>query len=71
MDMPIVSAIGYSQAKGNLQVAFTGVGEVPILVKSADDLANLSPEGDFRGSSDYRKHLTSVLYSRILEQMQS
>ena len=71
MDMPIVSAIGYSQAKGNLQVAFTGVGEVPVLIKSADELANLNPEGDFRGSSDYRKHLTSVLYSRILEQMQS
>ena len=71
MDMPIVSAIGYSQAEGNLQVALTGVGEIPVLIKSADELANLNPEGDFRGSSDYRKHLTSVLYSRILEELQS
>ena len=71
MDIPIISAIGYSESKGNVQVSFTGVAEVPTLVSTADEIANLNPQGDFRGSGDYRKHLASVLYTRIQEEMKA
>ena len=71
MDVPIVSAVGYSESKGKFQVSLTGVAEVPTLITAADELANLNPQGDFRGSSDYRKHLSSVLYKRVSEELQA
>ena len=71
MDVPIVSAVGYLESKGKFQVSLTGVAEVPTLITAADELANLNPKGDFRGSSDYRKHLASVLYSRVSEELQA
>ena len=70
MDVPIVSGIGYAQSNGNLQVSLTGVSKIPVLVKSDDDIENLDPESDFRGSSAYRKHLASVIFSRITEEVQ-
>ena len=71
MDVPIVSAVGYLESKGKFQVSLTGVAEVPTLITAADELANLNPQGDFRGSSDYRKHLASVLYKRVSEELQA
>ena len=71
MDIPIISAIGYSESKRNYQVSFTGVAEVPILINEDDGIAKLNPQGDFRGSGDYRKHLASVLYTRIHEEMKA
>jgi CO/xanthine dehydrogenase FAD-binding subunit len=71
MDVPIVSGIGYAQSNGNLQISLTGVNEIPVLVNSVDDIENLDPKGDFRGSSEYRKHLASVIYSRIEEEVQA
>ena len=71
MDVPIVSAVGYSKSKGNFQVSLTGIAQVPTLITAPEELANLNPQGDFRGSSDYRKHLAAILYTRISEELQA
>ena len=69
MDTPIVSAIGISGSKGNPQIALTGVAEVPVLINEVADLENLKPKSDFRGTSNYRKHLASILYSRVAKEV--
>ena len=69
MDTPIVSATGISGSKGNPQIALTGVAEVPVLINEVADLENLKPKSDFRGTSNYRKHLASILYSRVAKEV--
>ena len=69
MDTPIVSAIGISGSKGKPQIALTGVAEVPVLINEVADLENLKPKSDFRGTSNYRKHLASILYFRVAKEV--
>ncbi|MFQ5555737.1 MAG: FAD binding domain-containing protein [Acidimicrobiia bacterium] len=64
-DTPIVAAVGRRTA-GALAVAMTGVARTVVLV-DPDDLASLDPPGDFRGSSEYRRHLATVLGRRVVE----
>ena len=69
MDTPIVSAVGISDPKGNPQISLTGVAEVPVFINEVADLENLKPQSDFRGTSNYRKHLASILYSRVAKEV--
>lgn len=64
-DTPIVSVTALSSPKG-LKVAATGVADTPILVDPTEPTKGLDPAGDFRGSPDYRIHLTSLLAARTL-----
>ncbi len=65
-DVPIVGAV--ARAVGDdVALALTGVGSTPVLVDPADPTRGLQPPDDFRGSSDYRRHLATVLAARAEE----
>jgi CO/xanthine dehydrogenase FAD-binding subunit len=69
-DEPIVAAVGRVGSDGDLIVAVAGVAEAPKLV-DPDHLDDLQPPGDFRGTPDYRRHLASVLVSRVTQELTS
>ncbi|MFN8194349.1 MAG: FAD binding domain-containing protein [Nocardioidaceae bacterium] len=64
-DRAIVAAYARS-AEGGRRVALTGVAPTPVLVRPGADLL---PPGDFRGTSDYRRHLAEVLVARATERI--
>jgi carbon-monoxide dehydrogenase medium subunit len=64
-DRPIVAAVARRAGDG-VRLALSGVAASPILV---DDVSSLSPPSDFRGTSDYRRHLASVLSIRALAEI--
>ena len=66
-DTPIVAVVGRAADDG-LRLAATGVGSAPRLVKP-DAVDDLEPPADFRGSSDYRRHLAGVLCARVVEEL--
>jgi len=51
-------------ADGRRRLALSGVASTPILVGEADEL---DPQGDFRGSGEYRRALAGILVSRAIE----
>lgn len=63
-DRAIVAAAARRTADGARRLALSGVAATPVLVEGA---AGLDPPGDFRGSSEYRRALASVLAARALE----
>lgn len=67
-DKPIVAAVARRTAQGDLRLALAGVAASPILL-APEKLDSLAPPGDFRGSSNYRKHLASVLARRVLSRV--
>ncbi|MDJ0767279.1 MAG: FAD binding domain-containing protein [Ilumatobacter sp.] len=67
-DTPIVAAVGRRAADG-IHLALTGVAGRPVLVDAAQPTADLSPDGDFRGSSVYRLELARVLAARVVEEL--
>ena len=62
-DRPIVAAAARRPLAGAPLLALAGVAERPLLVSSFDEL---EPEGDFRGSAEYRRSLAAVLAERAL-----
>lgn len=64
-DRPIVACVARRSGSG-VRLAASGVAATPVVV---DDVTRLSPPGDFRGSTDYRRHLASVLSSRALAEI--
>jgi CO/xanthine dehydrogenase FAD-binding subunit len=64
-DRPIVACVA-RRADDGVRLALSGVAATPVLV---DDVATLSPPGDFRGTSEYRQHLASVLSARALAEI--
>ena len=67
-DVPIVAAYG-RRAAGVVRIALTGVAAVPVLVDESDPAAGLAPEGDFRGSAEYRLELARILTRRVAEEL--
>ena len=67
-DVPIVAAYG-RRAGGTVTVALTGVAPVPVLADGSDPAAGLVPQGDFRGSAEYRLELARVLARRVNEEL--
>jgi len=83
-DTPIVAAVGRahhdggdSGSNGFATVALTGVADTVVAVtiegSTDDDVANavsdLAPAADFRGSSEYRRHLAVTLTRRVVAQL--
>ena len=64
MDRPIVAAVAYRD-DDLLRMAMTGVAAVPIVV-DPDNVADLDPPPDFRGTTDYRRGLAGVLATRVV-----
>lgn len=69
MDRPIVMAVAHVSAEGaspgSVRLAMTGVAPLPVIVDS-ERIDDLDPPSDFRGSSEYRRRLASVLAARVL-----
>jgi len=61
-DTAIVSAVARRSPAGAVAVAASGVAATPVRVTN---LASLTPPADFRGSTEYRKHLAAVLVARV------
>jgi CO/xanthine dehydrogenase FAD-binding subunit len=68
MDRPIVSAVAHRGADGTIRLAMSGVASGPTLVDPSR-IVDLDPPADFRGSSEYRAHLATVLGERVLSKM--
>ena len=66
-DAPIVTAVG-RKIDGRLVVALAGVGRAPRLI-TPDTIDHLDPPSDFRGSTEYRRHLAAVLTSRVAREL--
>lgn len=66
-DDPIVAAAARTTDDG-IRLALCGIAQTPELVE-VGDLARLEPPGDFRGSSEYRRHLAAVLSARVVEEL--
>jgi CO/xanthine dehydrogenase FAD-binding subunit len=69
LDTAIVAALARRDESGAVRLALTGVAPTPSLV-DPDKLDSLTPPGDFRGSSDYRKEMATILARRALEQLE-
>lgn len=68
-DSPIVAALARRKEDGAALLALCGVAPTPILA-GPDDMPDLNPPADFRGSSQYRKKMARVLAKRVLNQLQ-
>lgn len=66
-DTSIVAAVGRRSTSG-IRLSVTGMAATPILVEPAA-VADLDPPGDFRGSSEYRRHLAGTLVRRVMDQV--
>lgn len=64
-DTPIVCCVARTSGS-NLHVAMSGVAHTAVVV---DDVEQLTPPADFRGSSEYRRHLARVLQARALTEL--
>lgn len=67
-DRSIVAAVGRRGPDGGVRLALTGVAPVPIGVEPAE-IDDLDPQGDFRGSGEYRRDLARVLTGRVLAEL--
>jgi len=67
-DRPIVAAAARRADDGGVRLALCGVAPTPIPVDPGA-LDALTPVGDFRGSSAYRKEMAAVLSQRVLSQV--
>lgn len=67
-DKPIIAVVGRRDDSGTIRLALCGMANRPIL-SSKNGIAELSPPGDFRGSSAYRKKIAEILVERVLSQL--
>ena len=66
-DDPIVAAAARTTGD-RIRLALCGIARTPELV-DVGDLDRLEPPGDFRGSTEYRRHLAKVLSGRVIEEL--
>jgi CO/xanthine dehydrogenase FAD-binding subunit len=66
-DRPIVAVVGRRVGEAVL-LAACGVAKRPILI-NADEIDQMNPPADFRGSSGYRREMTAVLSQRVLAEL--
>jgi len=67
-DRSIVAVVARRTSNGDIRIAASGVGARPTVI-DADHLDLLTPPGDFRGSSEYRGLLVTVLTRRALDDL--
>lgn len=63
-DRPIVMAVAH-RTNGRILLALTGVASTPLLVDPTE-VDDLAPPADFRASTEYRRHLATVLADRAI-----
>ncbi|MBP11548.1 MAG: hypothetical protein CL397_14180 [Acidiferrobacteraceae bacterium] len=66
-DNPIVAVVG-RQVDGVLTLGIAGIATVPVLADPSL-MDELEPPGDFRGSTEYRRHLATVLTNRVIKEL--
>ncbi|MBI4883008.1 MAG: FAD binding domain-containing protein [Actinobacteria bacterium] len=64
-DVPIVACVVRRTPKG-LRTTMSGVAGTVVIV---DDVEALNPPADFRGSTEYRRHLARVLQARAITEL--
>jgi carbon-monoxide dehydrogenase medium subunit len=64
-DIPIVACVARRTTNG-VRTTMSGVANT---VVSVEDVASLDPPADFRGSSDYRRHLARILRARAITEL--
>lgn len=62
MDRAIVAVVGLLSPDGAIRLAVTGAAESPVVFS---DPSVLNPPSDFRGTTNYRLQLVSVLSTRV------
>jgi len=67
-DRPIVLVVGRRNGAGQVRLAATGVAQTPTNI-DPQNLDELDPPSDFRGSSVYRTHLAKVLTARVMSRL--
>ncbi len=67
-DKPIVAAVARKKDAGQILLALCGVADSPIRI-DPDQVASLNPPADFRGSSEYRREMATLLAARVLEKL--
>lgn len=65
MDRPIVMVVGHKSFDGHIRLGATGVAP-HVIAMSPGQASTLNPPSDFRGTSQYRKALATVLTKRVL-----
>ncbi len=70
-DQPIVAAVARLDPNGKLHLALCGVAHTPVLVDPHNVKAAVNPLGDFRGSSEYRRHMAATLAERVMGEVSS
>lgn len=64
-DVPIVACVARRMADG-VRTTMSGVANTVVIV---EDVATLTPPADFRGSTEYRRHLARVLQARAISEL--
>lgn len=67
-DAPIVAAVARQDTNGKLHLALCGIAVTPILIEP-DAIPGLNPPADFRGSSEYRRHMAQTLAARVVAEL--
>ncbi len=66
-DTPIVGGVGRTTDRG-VVLALCGVAGTPVIV-DPEQVSELRPNGDFRGSSEYRVELARVVLGRLVGEL--
>ena len=69
-DRPIVAAVARRGPDEQIRLALCGVAHTPVLVNPGHDVkAAITPPADFRGSTEYRRQMASILTKRVVSQL--
>lgn len=68
-DSPIVAALARRSDNGDVCLALCGVANTPILVNPDNIEATVTPPGDFRGSTAYRRQMAVTLTRRVMAEV--
>lgn len=68
-DRPIVAALARRDEHGQIRLALCGVDNRPVLVDPETVKSAVNPPNDFRGSTEYRRHMAATLSRRIINEL--
>lgn len=68
-DQPIVAAAARLAPNDRLYLALCGVAPTPLLIDPTNVKSTVNPSGDFRGSSEYRRHMAAILARRVVDEV--